>query len=271
MDANTPLARSHEISSKVALVFQKRMQNAQNHFRERLAGRRPRRRARRRCVFPRLVRSVGGLRLRARRDAALDPVLGHAARARQRNTSSATRGLKPVLHFDYDIVLDGRTSRGPSTTRCCDIKPPEGVIVDRDEAALSDHRSARRPRSGHRRLQGRFAGRRRAARGPSGVLRRVLPRSRAGPDAARRVRRRAAVRQESARAASRQREAGDHRQLPGRLGRDDARQLRSPTIPARSSSTARRCRTGAARGAKARATIRCAMRAACWAARGSRR
>ena len=38
MDANTPLARSHEISSKVALVFQKRMQNAQNHFRERLAG-----------------------------------------------------------------------------------------------------------------------------------------------------------------------------------------------------------------------------------------
>ena len=37
MDASTPLARSHEISRKVALVFQKRMENAQNHFRERLA------------------------------------------------------------------------------------------------------------------------------------------------------------------------------------------------------------------------------------------
>ena len=29
------------------------------------------------------------------------------------------KGQPPVLHFDYEMVLDGRRSSGPSTTRSC--------------------------------------------------------------------------------------------------------------------------------------------------------
>ena len=64
----------------------------------------------------------------------------------------------------------------------------------------------------------------------------------------------------------RQPEARHHRQLPGRLGGDDARRRAIRISPARSSSTARRCRTGRA----TTANRRCATRAACWAAPGCR-
>ncbi len=62
---------------------------------------------------------------------------------------------------------------------------------------------------------------------PPGVLRDLLPQSRTGTDAARRVQRRARVRASRARASPRRAEAGNRRQLPGGLGGDDARRLQS--------------------------------------------
>ena len=156
------------------------------------------------------------------------------ASAATTSSSTARAGLPPVLHFDYETVVDGRTLARPVNYALVRIMPPEGVTVDPEAAAVRHHRSARGPRPRHRRLQGRLAGRRRAARGPPGLLRHLLPRSRAGPDAARRLRGREAVRAQGARAASRQREAGDRRQLPGRLGGDDARRVRSRRHRARS-------------------------------------
>ena len=107
-------------------------------------------------------------------------------------SSSTTRaGLPPVLHFDYEMVLDGAHVRAAGQLRAGAHRAARGREGRSDEPALRHHRSARRPRPGHRRLQGRFAGRRRAARRPPGLLRHLLPRARAGPDAARRLRRRA--------------------------------------------------------------------------------
>ena len=136
-------------------------------------------------------------------------------------------GLAPVLHFAYETVVDGRTLARPVNYALVRIVPPEGVTVDPEAASVHHHRSARGPRPRHRRLQGRFAGRRRAARGPHGLLRHLLPRSRAWPDAARRLRGGEAVRAQGARAAPGQPETCDRRQLPGRLGGDDARRGRS--------------------------------------------
>ena len=180
-------------------------------------------------------------------------------------------GKPPVLHFDYETVLDGRTLERPVNYALVRIVPPEGVDGRREAPSLRHHRPARRPRPGHRRLQGRFAGRRRAARRPPGVLRDLLSRARARPDAARRVRRRAGVRAQGARAASGEPQAGDRRQLPGRLGGDDARRLESGRH--RSDRDQRRADVvlGRRLARKATATTRCATPAACSAARGSRR
>ena len=112
-------------------------------------------------------------------------------------------GLPPVLHFDYETVVDGRKLARPVNYALVRIVPPEGVTVDpkRRPYIIIDPRAGPRPR--HRRLQGRLAGGRRAARGPSGLLRHLLPRSRARADAARRVRGGEAVRAQGARSCIR--------------------------------------------------------------------
>ena len=105
---------------------------------------------------------------------------------------NTAQGLKPVLHFDYETVLDGRSFERPVNYALLRITPPAGVTVDprRRPYIIIDPRAGHGP--GHRRLQGRLAGRRGAARRASGVLRHLLSRSGARPDPARRLRGRAA-------------------------------------------------------------------------------
>ena len=224
MDAAKQAARSHDISNKVAQLYQKRTKLAQEHFSERLS------KAYADCAAglnAKARRAHGGLvalvRVRDRFRAALDPVLGHAARARQRLRRAQPRGAAAAAALRLRDRRRRTHARPPGQLRAGAHRPPGGRDGRSEAAALRDHRPARRPRSRHRRLQGRLAGRRRAARRPSGLLRDLLPRPRAGPDAARRLRGRAAIREEGARAASGEPEARDRRQLPGRLGGDDAR------------------------------------------------
>ena len=189
MDAVKQVARSYDISTKVAQLYQKRTKLAQEHFSERLA------KAYAECAAG-LAREAGHahgrlvalVRVRHRFRAALDPVLGHAARARQQLRRAQPRGAAagPALR-----LRNGRrrTHARPAGQLRAGAHRPAGRRDGRSEAAaLRDHRPARRPRPGHRRLQGRFAGRRRAARGTPGLLRDLLPRPRARPDAARRLR-----------------------------------------------------------------------------------
>ena len=209
--------------------------------------------------------------VRHRFRAALDPVLGHAARARQQLRRAQPRRTAAGAAFRLRNGRRRTHARAAGQLRAGAHRPAGGRDGRSEAAALRDHRSARRPRPGHRRLQGRFAGRRRAARGTSGLLRDLLPRSRAGPDAARRLQRRAAIREEGARAASGERQAGDRRQLPGRLGGDDARRGRSgrhrPDRDQRRADVLLGRRVAGRRGRQPDALCR----AACWAAPGSRR
>ena len=139
----------------------------------------------------------------------------------------AQAGLSPVLHFAYETVLDGREFRPAGQLRARAHRAARRRHRLSETAAVRHHRSASRSRARDRRLQGRFAGRRRDARGPSRLFRHFFPRSRAGPDVAARLRGGKGVRAQGARAPSRQPETRDRRQLPGRLGRDDARRRRS--------------------------------------------
>ena len=160
-----------------------------------------------------------------RRGAALAAVLGHDARARHAIRRAHVAGAEARAAFRLRRRARRQAFRAARQLRARSHPAAGRRDRRRSQAALPDHRSARGARARHRRLQGRFASRRRIARGASRVLRRVFPGSRARPDLARRVRGGAGIRPESARAASGQREAGDRRQLPGRLGGDDARQL----------------------------------------------
>jgi len=51
--------------------------------------------------------------------AAFDPVLGHPAQARQRLSRTLEEGPTVRSGFDYDVVLDGRTSSGPVNYAWC--------------------------------------------------------------------------------------------------------------------------------------------------------
>ena len=206
MDMGRQLAHSQDISTKVSILFQKRVKMAQERFTEQLKkayedngvggllanpasrGERLVRLVRVRGRTPRSARSCSGTR---------------CASAATTSSSTTQAGLPPVLHFDYETVRRRAQARAAGQLRAGAHRSAGGRDGRSEAAALRDHRPARRPRPRHRRLQGRLAGRRRAARRAPGLLRDLLPRSGAGPDAARRLRGRAAVRAQGARAASR--------------------------------------------------------------------
>ena len=164
MDARAQLARSQDVAAKAAKVLNKRVQTTQEKFTQRVNE----------------AKSNYAIDPFSAAAAAMNPAswYSYAVDATQRSilfwdtlwqrgnnfVEHTAQGLKPVLHFDYETVLDGRTFERPVNYALLRITPPEGVDGRSEAAALPHHRSARGPRSRHRRLQGRFAGRRRAAR-----------------------------------------------------------------------------------------------------------
>ncbi len=228
MDATKQVARSYELSTKVTLLYQKRTKLAQEHFGERLS------KAYADCAAGLSAKPVAPTDVWSHwyeyaTDFAQRSILFWDT-LRERGNNFVEHNARGAAAGAALRLRDGRRrpqARPAGQLRAGAHRPAGGRDGRPEAAALRDHRSARRPRPGHRRLQGRLAGRRRAARGAPGLFRDLLPRSRARPDAARRLRGRAAVREEGARAASGEPEAGDRRQLPGRLGGDDARRVGS--------------------------------------------
>ena len=118
MDAASKLAQSQRTGVKVARVYQKRVQTAQEQFQKRVSqiAQESGTLSPAQALVP--LDPSSGYRYAVDCDAALDPVLGHAAPARQQlRRAHATQGLQPVLHFDYEIVLDGRKLRAPGQLR----------------------------------------------------------------------------------------------------------------------------------------------------------
>jgi pimeloyl-ACP methyl ester carboxylesterase len=145
---NTPqqLARSYDISTKVAQVLQKRVKVAQEHFGERLTK-----------AFGENIAGLADKPLAATdvwsgwysyaTDFAQRSVLFWDTLRERGNVAVEHNqaGLPPVLHFDYETVVDGRHLARPVNYALVRIVPPEGVTVDakRRPYVIID------PRAGH--------------------------------------------------------------------------------------------------------------------------
>ena len=143
-----------------------------------------------------------------------------------RSGGAATTGLNmrrpgkpPLLAFDWEMVADAPPFQRPVNYALVRIEPPSGVAIDPDKRAVRHHRSTRRPRARHRRLQGGLAGWRRAQGGPSGLLRDLLPRTDGGTDPRRCRAGRSRVPAHRARAPPRARQAGGRSAIARAAGR----------------------------------------------------
>ncbi len=145
-DLTKQLSRSHDISAKVAQVFQTRAGLAQEQFSERVE------KAYSACMTESATSAASpwdvwtdGARYAV--DLAQRSVLfWDALRQRGNNFVERTRkGLPPVLHFDYETVVDGRSLERPVNYALVRIVPPEGVKVD----ATSRPYVIIDPRAGH--------------------------------------------------------------------------------------------------------------------------
>ncbi|SAK66325.1 DUF3141 domain-containing protein [Caballeronia ptereochthonis] len=129
------LARSQEIAGKVTRVFQKRAELAQQQFSERAS------------EAGTHLFSNGGADHFMNADAsgpgrfdgyayAVDLMqrcilFWDVLRQRGNNFVEQTkRGLEPVLHFDHEMLIDGRTFARPVNYALLRIVPPEGVTID---------------------------------------------------------------------------------------------------------------------------------------------
>ncbi|HTT38764.1 MAG TPA: DUF3141 domain-containing protein [Burkholderiales bacterium] len=129
-DPTRQLSRSHDIALKVARAFQVRAKLAQERFGERV-----------RKAFeehgPGLAATAmspwevwSGASQYAVDFAQRSVLMWDTLRQRGNNFVERERaGLPPVLHFDYDMVLDGRTLRRPVNYALVRIVPPAGVKV----------------------------------------------------------------------------------------------------------------------------------------------
>jgi pimeloyl-ACP methyl ester carboxylesterase len=146
MNAITQLSRSQEVSSKVAQLLQKRVSLATERYKERVQK----------------VLSDAAADFKQRPLTPWEAMIGwynysvdFAQRSvlfwdtlRERGNlflKSTREGLLPVLHFDYEMVLDGRSFARPVNYALVRIVPPPGVTVDpaRRPYVIID------PRAGH--------------------------------------------------------------------------------------------------------------------------
>ena len=132
MDIGRQLAHSHDISTKVSLVYQKRAKIAQDHFSDAVKGA-----YEKYGVADLLTNPAAAARLWTDAyayavDSAQRSILFWDTMRRRGNQfiQRTVDGLPPVLSFDYEIVVDGRTLARPVNYALVRIVPPEGVTVD---------------------------------------------------------------------------------------------------------------------------------------------
>ena len=145
-DLGKQLSRTHDLSGKVAQLFQKRAQTAQQRFTERVQN------AYAKHVADLVSKPMSPWDIwtdwsRYAVDFAQRSTLfwdTMRARGNQYVEHNAA-GKPPVLHFDYEVVLDARTFERPVNYALVRIVPPQGVTVDpkRRPYVIID------PRAGH--------------------------------------------------------------------------------------------------------------------------
>ncbi len=258
------LARSQKIAEKVTRVYQKRAELAQHQFSERAreAG----------------VRVLGNGE--ADRFNGFDYAVDVMQRTvlfwdtlRQRGNNfieQAKRGLEPVLHFAHEMLLDGRTFARPVNYALLRIVPPEGVVIDplKRPYLIID------PRAGHGPGIGGFKDDSQvgvALRAGHPVYFVTFFRD---PQPGQTLLDVCAAEQQFVKHVREMHPDSPKPAIVGNCQGGWAAMMLASSQPDDTGPlviNARRCPTGAARGAKARATTRCATRAACSAGRGSLR
>ena len=134
MDPATHLGRSHEIGTKIGLVYQQRMKTAAGQFSQRVkdaageavGGKGPEER-------PGLMAAFNPWSFQHYAVDAFQRSILFWDTMRQRGDNfleRASKGSEPVLHFDYDTVLDGRSFERPVNYTLLRITPPPGVTID---------------------------------------------------------------------------------------------------------------------------------------------
>ena len=201
------LSKSHDVSAKVAQLLQTRTRLALARFNER--AQQAREQVAGLTTNPTLLSQLwaGGARYGV--DFAQRSILfWDMLRQRGNNFVEHERqGLPPVLRFDYEIIMDGRSFKRPVNYALLRIVPPKGVTVDakRRPYVIIDPAAATAPASAAsrtiRRLEWRYT---KAIRCTSSSSSRSPNRT----NAARHMQRRAGVRASRARASSGCAEAG---------------------------------------------------------------
>ena len=127
----TQLSQSHEVSARVTKILQTRTRLALERFRERVQRAYERQAAGLKAQpTPPWELWASGARY-AVDFAQRSILLWDTLRQRGNNFIEHERqGLPPVLHFDYEMVMDGRSLERPVNYALLRITPPQGVTVD---------------------------------------------------------------------------------------------------------------------------------------------
>ena len=146
MDAAKQLARSQDISTKVALLYRKRVTLAQERFKERLSTAYAEHAASLTAKPVTPLEAWSQWSAYATDFAQRSVLFWNTLRERGNQfVEHNQQGLTPVLHFDYEMVVDGRKLARPVNYALVRIIPPKGVEVDpmRRPYVIID------PRAGH--------------------------------------------------------------------------------------------------------------------------
>ncbi len=143
MNTEAKLAQSQDIATKVSVLFRKRAEHARDEFAQRLAKAAGDNGMRDPGVGARMWTDWYGYAVDATQRSILfwDTIRQRGNKFVEHNQA----GLPPVLHFEYETVVDGRKLARPVNYALVRIVPPEGVTVDpkRRPYVIID------PRAGH--------------------------------------------------------------------------------------------------------------------------
>ncbi|WER49163.1 DUF3141 domain-containing protein [Cupriavidus sp. WKF15] len=144
MDAGKKLAHAREVGVKTGVVLQKRLKHAQEAFSHRVQEAM----AAEATTPAAWIAPADPMNCYAYAVDSMQRAILFWDTIRQRGNNfveNAVQGLKPVLHFDYETVLDGRSFARPVNYALLRITPPAGVTIDngRRPYVIID------PRAGH--------------------------------------------------------------------------------------------------------------------------
>ena len=146
MDTGAKIARSQEVSKKVALLLQKRVKVAQDRYKERVQKALTTVTADFTQRAPTPWEAMTGWYNYSVDFAQRSVLFWDTMRQRGNNyTEHVQQGQPPLLHFQHETVLDGRSFERPVNYALLRILPPEGMTIDpkRRPYVIID------PRAGH--------------------------------------------------------------------------------------------------------------------------